>query len=506
MHATPPRSVRSFYAAADGRLETQGEVSGSTAFTGRPYGLDGALPQFDPDGPATAIEAALARVDGRFSLVSVGERRIVAATDLVGVGGAYVAQTSSGTIVSSHLGHCAQRLSDRSFDPVGAAGVLFGGLCPGGRTPFAGVTRLMGGEYASIDRKTGRVEIRRYAQMADLVDGVHPAEPDELVALIRAGIDREDLGERPAVFFSSGGDSRALAMHAPADVAEQLLCLTYGGIRSRDRRYAADIARQIRRAHRAIGPRTIDPTTEARRLAHDFAGLAGMQTAQHFVPARSAVEHASAAMHGFLGDTVTGKSFIDDDERANARQLEWMLRPDDDAHPSHIRDARREVVRVLEAELADLRGLPPGRAATLLNIRYRQACRIGTTVRALDQEIPTATPFFYRPLLQYQLTARAEDLLDQRVYAQTLGTTGPANTSLRSKAWRVADSLAQRTGADRYATFDVERWPVKHRRWYEAVFDGDDSGIGEVGRWSIDRPGLRTFAHVAAPLLLAQRG
>jgi asparagine synthetase B (glutamine-hydrolysing) len=256
-----PEYVQSFagYAGESlllgGRTVGTGYPSGRATVCGRPYSVDGGLVEFDPDGDVRQIEQGLLRLDGKFSLVAQGRKKWVLATDLLGTGGAFLAQTRRGTVIASSLGGAAALADHLEYDMRGLVTALIGSVFLDGVTPFAGVRRLQAAEYALVDlccRKDP--EIRAYADPAEVLipHGVRPGSPHEFRELLQSAVAREEPDEKTGLLLAGGKDSQAIGNAIERSVRTKVTAFTYGGWRSTDRRESRPVAQRIGVRHERV--------------------------------------------------------------------------------------------------------------------------------------------------------------------------------------------------------------------------------------------------------------
>lgn len=482
---------------------------GAAVVSGRPYWMATPMP-IDPDGSDASIRRGLRGLDGKFSILVFGATKAVLATDALGCGGAYLAERDGSAFVASHLGCMARALSGPlEIDTQGAAAALAGSISISGSTPYRGIRRLRACEYAVIDMASGAVDnVGTYGTVRDIfdIDGESPGSTSELAALLRAAVERE-VGV-DGLFLSAGKDSQAIALSLSPEQRSRVPALSYGGWRSTDRRGSVRVAAQYGMRHRLLPPlrlRLRDYTDPIIRIG---GGTSGMQTAQHVAGARTARAHRTVVLNGFLGDVLSGKNFrTGAAEQAKScwlRHTPWMTRANgalESMFPDEVAANRTALQRELESHL----DLPPGRALIIANLTHRQASFISGTFDMVHQEIETATPFFYRPLIHYCLTRTVHDLADTRLYEETLADLGYAGAGVSGWIGHVARSVGKRRG--KYSTVDWQAVIRRSRPWLRRmVEDHRGEPIGRLAHDSIDSGSPLPLALFAIPILKTAQG
>jgi asparagine synthetase B (glutamine-hydrolysing) len=485
------------------RTSVTAEITGATVY-GRPFWLD-APQQIDPDGPSQALADSLRRLDGRFSLVVVGERRALLATDSLGCGPAFVTERAGPALISTHLGPLVMSSGTLTLDPVGVIGALAGSISIGGRTPYAGIRRLRACEFVLIDLGTGRAgQIETYGSVPEILGIDHEARgnPNELAELLSDAVRRE--GEVDSVLLTAGLDSRAIAGSLDLRRRKSTAALTYGGWRSSDRRGAAGVADALGVRSRLIGPMRLHLEKYSDPISLLGAGASGYNAAAHVAGARSARRLSTVTFTGYLGDVIGGTAFETDPDlepaRTLRRNLNWVRKCGVDLR-AEMGSELREVEHELQLRLRSHRDLPPGRASLVVNLTHRQAHYIGSTFDMMHQEIEIATPFFYRPLISYLLTRNASDLVEKRLYRSMVDQLVDSTPQHRLG---VVDRLA--TAVDqRRSTYDTVNWPAvldRSRRWMRArLTDPPDERIARLAVESLDSKSQLPLALSALPIL-----
>jgi len=478
---------------------------GTAIVTGRPYPLSEPL-QIDPDGPEAGIRRALRNLDGRFSLLAVGARRAVLATDALGSEPAYLTERAGTIIVASHLGCLARSLGrPLEIDQVGAVATLAGSLSVAGSTPYRGVRRLRACEYVIIDLASGSVErTGTYGTVADIfeVDHESPGSAADLADLLRAAVDREVGAD--GLFLSAGKDSQAVALSIPPERRGRILAMSYGGWRSTDRRGSVGEATAYGLRHRLLPPLRLHLEHYVEPIISIGGGSSGLQSAQHVAGARAARSHCTVALHGYLGDVLSGKnSPMEVARQWDAvwnRHAAWLTRGSS-VLTSAFPDELAAIGKALQHELEQYLDLPPGRPFTVTNLTHRQASLVWGTVGLMHQETEIATPFFSRPLIHYLLTRKADDLAGARLYRGMLSFLGYTDQR-DAQGW--VGTLAQRISR-RQGSYLTVNWPAVIRRSRPWLRDQLESHRGErIGRLayeSLDSNGPLPVALFALPIL-----
>jgi hypothetical protein len=170
-------------------------------------GLYRALLDPDPVAQLTSNGSLSAAVRGNLAMASRGGGLSVGC-DWLSSFPFYYAATSAGVIFSSHLAPLA-RVLGADIDPAGAVQYLTVGYCLNGRTPLAGIRRLLPGQQLSWD-PTAPAGVR-VVEHSRLWEG----EPDREVDVARVwellcnAVPADD-GMPAGVMLSAGWDSRVL--------------------------------------------------------------------------------------------------------------------------------------------------------------------------------------------------------------------------------------------------------------------------------------------------------
>ena len=144
--------------------------------------------------------------------------------------------------------------------------------------------------------------------------------------------------------------------------------------------------------------------------------------------------------------------------------------------------------------------VPAGRAATIVDLSHRQANYISGTFDMVHQEVEIATPFYYRPLISYFLTRRAEDLAGARLYERTLEAAVERVSPPSDPAGRLARAVEARR-----AEYDTVNWPAvldRSRPWLRSLLDrAPDLPLTRLAMESLDTDAPLPLALFAAPIL-----
>lgn len=422
--------VKSFL-VREGAVEAAGSASATSELgdgwiVGRPYplGIAQHLAQTGI-GERVLIERFLSSLDGRFSGIFRCRDGWVVATDVLGCGPIFWRRESVGYLLSTHMGPLV-RGSSVEIDEVGCLSAALASICIGGRTPYRGVSRLGPSQYLLFDPAFKHlIGNGRYFDLDSSMDleQQHPGDPLELAGLLEEAVARERAVD--AIFLSGGLDSQAIALAIPKSHRSSVKALSYGGWRSPDRRNGQHVGRSLGFESHLIGPTRLRPLDYWDPIATLGGGQSGLQASQHVAGARAASALASCCFSGFLGDALTGHHINDD------ASDDLAIRRLGHADASTVRrlsalapSAMAETKATFLEAFGPWRQLPRLRARLLANLHLRQSNYISGTFDLMHQEMEVATPFYYRPLLNYMLTRRDSDLREQSLYKRALGLMG----------------------------------------------------------------------------------
>lgn len=435
------------------------------------------------------LEEMLRNLDGKFSVVLRWGEEWVVATDLLGAGPLYYREDTARVVLGTHLGPVA-RAAPLELDERATMVAAMTGIALGGQTPYASVRRLLGGEYLVLDQSMSRIVRRgRYAALEAIAGGPQrsrkPGNPQKLAKLIGAAVARE--GRVGALFLSGGQDSQAVALGMRKRRRASVTALTYGGWRSFDRLAAPYVAEQLGMPSLEVGPRELDPFDHWDTVVELGGGSVGLQATQHIAGAAAAGDLFPVALHGYLGDALTGMHF------ATTRSLRGVM-----AHFTHLGAAYSAALRhqhpqlydqavdAFEQELARWSRLSFPRRHHMVNLLHRQPQRIAETFTLMHHHVEIANPFYNRSLIRYLLTRDAASLRDQALYRETLRRMGRVDPAgLDSRRLRVARLVDRQRGG--YQTVDWARILRRHRRLLGALVS------------SIEHPLLRSLAELPDP-------
>lgn len=433
-----------------GSVETLGSASvtcdlGDAWIVGRPYPL--AVAQHlarTSTGDRLPIERFLSNLDGRFSGIFRCEDGWAVATDVLGCGPIFWRRESTGYLLSTHMGPLV-RGAPVEIDEVGCLSATLASICIGGRTPYRGVSRLGPSQYLlfnpTFTHLVGRGQYFSLGSSMDL-EQTHPGDPLELAGLLEEAVARERAVD--AIFLSGGLDSQAIALAIPKPRRPSVKALSYGGWRSPDRRKGQHVGNSLGFESHLIGPTKLRPLDYWDPIVTLGGGQSGLQASQHVAGARTASAFANCSFSGFLGDALTGHINDDASDDLAIRRLGHAdtstVRMLSELAPSAMTETKATFLEAFEP----WRHLPRLRARLLANLHLRQSNYISGTFDMMHQEIEVATPFYYRPLLNYMLTRQDSDLREQSLYKRALELMGyinpDAGTSSLDRRARVVDA------------------------------------------------------------------
>lgn len=282
---------------------------------GEAYGEHGPLP-FEETAARLAHRDLPHALNGNFAAVLLDPARNLLrfVTDPFGLKYLYLRAEPEPAWCGELSGFLALPGAPPALDPGCARQILRHGHPLGGATWFQGVELLEPGLVVTFDRNAGTWSRQRYVRFEDL----RPARPvrsrehaaAETGRLVRRAVERRAAGSgRPGITLSGGLDSRALLAALPAGVIAETV--TFGVPGCADVRIAARAA-AVRGAPHAAFPLGDEgwlrerarrvPLTDGHISILDLHGMEWLPEIE---------SRMDVCLHGFLGDALTGGSYLD---------------------------------------------------------------------------------------------------------------------------------------------------------------------------------------------------